>query len=232
VNLTNPNQVQIDVTSATLPFGVSNIPQKRVGTWSALTTAAAAFTATNITAPLSAGGTLANNAGTSGVLIKCTTGAASTDVSGVHSASYNETEYQMAPIYACRVQTGSAITSQRLWNGMAASALSGSTSPAVNCAAFRYDTTSDTKWTAYTSNGTGTTATATSVSVAANTTYDLAIDMSSASQVLFYINGSLVATQTATLPTTTTPLGPVSTVTTLSSTAAVMSVGQTRLESY
>jgi len=226
--------VQIDVTSATLPFGVTNIPQKRVGSWSAITTAATGFTATNITAPATiTGATYANNSGTSGILIKCTTVATSGGVSGIHSTSYNETEYGgMAPIYACRIQTGSAITNQRLWNGMAAAALSGSTSPAVNAAAFRFDTGSDTKWTCFTSNGTTSTATATSVTVAANTTYNFVIDMSNASQVLFYINGSLVATQTATLPTTTTPLGPLSTVTTLTTAAAVMSVGQTRLESY
>jgi hypothetical protein len=111
--------------------------------------------------------------------------------------------------------------------------LSGSATPVVNCAGFRFDTgAGDTVFTCYTSDGVSTTASSSGVTVAASSTYDLVIDMSNSSKILFYINGTLVNTATTTLPGASTPLGPEMTITTLTTTAENFSLGTMRLESY
>jgi hypothetical protein len=224
VNTSTPGQISIEVPST-----------KRTGTWAPIVTNATALTAVNITAPTTAG-TAATNSGASGILVKYPTTAVSANIAGVRSTSFTDTEYQMKPVYACRFQTGSVITSQRIWAGLGASALNSAanpTTPAVNSAAFRFDTSvPDTTWKCYTSNGTTNTVTSTSVVLAASTTYDLLIDMSNSSQILFYINGALVATVTTNLPGATTTLGPQIQITTLSAAIRDFSVGTMRLESY
>ena len=115
--------------------------------------------------------------------------------------------------------------------GLTHAALTASATP-LNCAAFRFDTSAgDTAWQCCTANSSAT-VTPSGVTVAASTTYDLVIDMSNSSQILFYINGILVATATATLPTASETLGPEMTLTTLSTTAVNFSVGTMGLTAY
>lgn len=110
------------------------------------------------------------------------------------------------PIVGGAVTLGSAITSYRVWlgcmSGEAAAAANPTDPSGFHLAAFRFDTSTDTNWTGITKDGTTLHAEDTGVTPAADTTYRWVIDMSDLTQVDFYLNGSLVATSTSNLPTT------------------------------
>ena len=221
--------MKINVGSGTV---ISN--PRRVGYWTPILTSSTTFTATSITAPtVNTAGTVVNNSGANGVLIKYPTTATAANAAGVHSTAYTDTEYQMGPVFATRIVTSTtSIASQRIWCGLANAALSASASPLVNSAAIRYDTASDTTFKAYTCNGSTSTVTDTGVTVAAGTKYTFFIDMTDPTKILFYIDNNLVATNSTNLPTAASTLGPVMTITNITGTAKDMSVGTMRLESY
>jgi hypothetical protein len=132
------------------------------------------------------------------------------------------------PEFIARIKTPSDITSMRLWIGFATGNPDGSDAPSSHMAAFRFSTgVPDTNWIAYTDDGDGTgTATDTGVAVAADTVYLLRVDCSDPANVKFYVNGSLVATNTTNLPTATTGLFAQLRVTTLTAASRALKWGR------
>jgi hypothetical protein len=133
-------------------------------------------------------------------------------------------QLQQSPEFEFVIKTGAGagdIANQRIWAAFTtAAALDQSDAGVGNTVGFRYSTgAGDTKWQAVTRNaGTGlNTVTDTGVTVVADTRYEFHIDARNAgSSILFYINGTLVATLTTTLPVLTTTGGPYMTITNLS----------------
>ena len=112
------------------------------------------------------------------------------------------------PIWVARVKTGNPVTSLRMWVGFNSNernAMRASGNPTGSTAAFRYDTSVDGTafWRCVTYDGATATTTTTTVAVAADTTYIMAIDMSTPGTVNFLINGTVVATHNTNLPVAT-----------------------------
>lgn len=105
-------------------------------------------------------------------------------------------------------------TNIRVWVALAAGDPSGSATPAVEMAGFRFDTgASDTTWQCRTRDGTTGGISNSGVAVS-SAVYRLRMVLDG-SQVLFYINDTLVATRTTNLPGSSTLLAPYVRVTTL-----------------
>lgn len=132
---------------------------------------------------------------------------------GWTSATFTMIQRRHKPAFLVKFKTGPAaadVQNVRMWLGLFSANPMASSSPAIHLAAFRYATDVDGTafWRCVTNNGVGpATVTATTVAVAADTAYELMIDMSDAANVKFFINGVLVATHTATLPSSTQDLG-------------------------
>lgn len=138
-------------------------------------------------------------------------------------AGYTNVRRGWNPEFAIRIRTDTTpYASTRLMIGLAsAGGYDASATPNISHALFRYDTSADGTafWRCISDSGTGTPqATTTSVAVAADTVYFFDIKMG-ASNVTFYINGTLVATHSTTIPAANTPLGLVARVVNLASTA-------------
>jgi hypothetical protein len=116
---------------------------------------------------------------------------------------------QHLPRFSCRMKTGTDVSSQRIWVGQSTGTFANNDTPGATSGfsggAFRYSTAAgDTKWQAVTFNGAADTVTDTGITVTTDTRYQFAIDYGSfATNIKFYINGTLVATNTATLPAAT-----------------------------
>ena len=114
---------------------------------------------------------------------------------------------------AFRIKTGPVITSRRDWIGWtnAGASIDATNTPTTyRVAAFRYSTgVPDTNWMAVTCDGAACTYTDTGVAVATSTIVTMRIVFNAATNVKFYLNGTLVATNTANLPTATTALAAV-----------------------
>lgn len=114
------------------------------------------------------------------------------------------------PVWIAKIKTGGTLTSLRYWHGLFSADPTGSATPAVHLAGFRYDTAADGTafWRCVTDNASGSpTVTTTTVAVSASTIYTLRLSMSNTTpDVKFYIDNVLVATHTLTLPTSTTIL--------------------------
>ncbi len=208
---------------------------QRVGWWTPLTTAATTFSAVGMTAVPTASGTAANASGTSGNLIKYSTATTVNAVGGIRSTAFTDARYQYSPTFATRVRTSaSGIASQRIWIGLAASNPSGSATPTANLASFRYDTgAGDTTWKCVSSNASTNTVVDSGVTVATSTTYDMFVDSSDPSKLVYTINGAIVATITTNLPVDNTNIGPnISITNLLAGTARDLSVGTTRIQQY
>ena len=122
----------------------------------------------------------------------------------------------------------------RTWVGLFSDAgFDSDSTPSLHYAAFRYATDVDgtAYWRCVTDNGSGTpTVTATTVNSTSNAVRVLRIVYDSvASEVKFHINGVLVATHTATLPTATQLLGTVCWITTLDTTTRFIQFHKVRL---
>lgn len=131
------------------------------------------------------------------------------------------------PIGWGEIFTGSDITNIRLWFGWMNGDPGGSATPALHLAAFRYDTGADGTafWRCVTDNASGVpTVTTTTKAIAASTAYRLEIWMDESGMVKFYIDGTLVATHTTTLPTSTTGIEMRSRLTTLAAVAKTFGV--------
>jgi hypothetical protein len=161
--------------------------------------------------------------------VQLTTAATIGSVSGVAPAAYNQTYPGWAPMYWARICTDpSAVTNVRYWCGLVSADPSGSATPgSINMAAFRYDTAADGTafWRCVTSNGTTSTVTATTQSIAANTFYDLRIEVNQNNNLMRFSiataagSESVVATMLTTLPTYTVLLAPVERCTALAASA-------------
>jgi hypothetical protein len=132
------------------------------------------------------------------------------------------------PHYAAHVKTGASIADVRYWVGMFSNdPTSGGSNPSgYDLAALRFDTSAgDTNWMCCTKDATTLTATSSGVAPAANTAYTFRIEQD-ASEARFYINGSLVATITTNLPTSSTGIGAMVTLTTLAASAKTVKYGR------
>lgn len=131
-------------------------------------------------------------------------------------------------IYRAKIRTGAAITVVRYWVGLFASTPMASATPAIHLAGFRYDTAADGTafWRCVTDNGSGSpTVTTTSAAVAVDTAYRFKIELG-ASDVKFYVDGTLVATHTTTLPTSTTSLSAYQQLRTLEAVAKTIKINR------
>ena len=137
------------------------------------------------------------------------------------STAFTQVQRQNIPVFDMLVKTGSVladIQNVRIWNGLFSGSPVASALPALHLAGFRYDTSVDGTafWRCVTNDGGGVgTVTTTTVAVVQNTSYKFRIDMSSSGNVKFYINDTLVATHTTTLPGSTQNLGHVENLRTL-----------------
>ncbi len=113
------------------------------------------------------------------------------------------------PEMVLRIKTPADITSLGYWLGLFSASPDNAADPAIHLAAFRYYTSTDGTafWRCATKDGTTINVTTTTVAITVNTPYTLRVDCRVAANVKFYINGTLVATHTANLPTATTLLG-------------------------
>lgn len=109
------------------------------------------------------------------------------------------------PYFEARIRTGSSIAAMRLWVGLSTTVSMDvdTLGAAGGLLAFRYSTVAaDTNWQVVT-NENGTQVPADSgVAVATDTTYKFKMQMQDNATALFYIDGTLVATQTANIPST------------------------------
>ena len=161
------------------------------------------------------------HAGLSASILLDTTGtyfnSASSGSSGGDFGFYsgvNQFRRDQVPEATFTVKTGTVITNLRTWVGFASTAstmlsqdLPGSGGSSLHCAAFRYNTGVDGTafWRTVTADGSAETVTTTTAAVTTNTRYILRI-VTSASDVKFYVDGTLVATHTTNLPGASTNL--------------------------
>lgn len=173
--------------------------------------ATAAWVSNEGSTPASAGATAPSTGTTvSGYLVApfTTTGSNGNSV-GVDSADNGPFQYANKPTQSQVIVTGSDITNQRIWACSVADspgAMYNLTTPGSSGRhgwGFRYEAGTDTNWKFLTFNGSSETVTDTGIAVAANTVYKFSVDATNASQIVGYINGSSVATNSATLPTST-----------------------------
>lgn len=131
--------------------------------------------------------------------------------SSLAAATFTLTQTNFGAVLVTRVQIPTAIVNMRVFIGLfsAAAVMTTDTQSTIHSVYFRFSTgATDTTWKCCTSNATSTTVLDSGVTVAINTRYDLKIDCTDTANLRFYINGALVATGTATLPTSSTNLGP------------------------
>jgi hypothetical protein len=164
-----------------------------------------------------------------------TTAAADVDA-GIVSA-FGPVQTRWGPLFYARIMTdASAITSTRLWAGLTSAELAtlAADPTTQHVAAFRYDTGLDGTafWRCVTAGGSAATVTTSTVAIAANTSYELKIEVDSAgTAVRFYVNGTLAATHTTNLPTTSTALGYTVRLRTLAAAARALRFGRTLVSS-
>jgi len=121
-------------------------------------------------------------------------------------------------------------TNVHLWVALASNTVSGSDTPSVQAAGFRYSTTvPDTNWVCYTRGSGSGTVTDSKVAVSSGTyVFRMVLDGSS---VQFWINGTLVSTHRTNLPTAPTLLAPRVLVTAVTTAAKNMGFGVFMAES-
>lgn len=133
------------------------------------------------------------------------------------------------PEAAFFAKVGATLTSARHWVGLFSGDPSGSATPSLHLAGFRYDTAADGTafWRCVTAAGSATqTVTVTTVAVTASAAYRLRITSADANTVDFFINDVLVARHTTNLPTATTALQLWAAVTALSASARTLDVNR------
>lgn len=165
---------------------------------------------------------------------------ATTASSGVDAgviSTFGLIQRRWAPYHYARIMTdASAITSTRLAVGMVSAEIAADAGPASTGAYvvaagawFRYDTGVDGTafWRTVTSDATTATVTTTSVAIAANTSYELTIEINSAgTSIRYWINGTLAATHTTNLPGASTALGYTARLRTLAASARSLRLGR------
>jgi lysophospholipase L1-like esterase len=141
------------------------------------------------------------------------------------------------PEFTAVVKTGGTLTTVRYWIGLFSADPSGSASPAISLAAFRFDTGApDTNWAVATKDGTTLNAKGTAIAITASTIYELAIVArgtagSAPTSYDFYINDFPAGSLTANLPATGLVLGVGATVTALAAAARSIELSRYTLTS-
>lgn len=111
------------------------------------------------------------------------------------------------PIYQVRIITGSDITEQRMFFGLASAGANNADDPGSEFIGFRYSSAVGGNWYSMTDDGTTLNAQDSGVACSANTEYVLKFVVSGdGTSVAFYINGVLVETITTNLPAAATNL--------------------------
>lgn len=165
---------------------------------------------------------------------------ATTAASGVDAgvlSDFGRIQARWAPYFYGRIMTdASAITSTRLAVGLVSAEIASDAGPAstgayavASGAWFRYATDIDGTafWRTVTSDAANATVTTTTAAIAANTSYELIIEVNSAAtSIRFWVNGTLVATHTANLPAATTALGYTARLRTLAASARALRFGR------
>lgn len=175
-------------------------------------TGASSLTGVGIGAP-TASGTNTAYVDASGLYLQNTSGSVSGTPSNIRLSGIAQT--RMLPDATFVVRTGTDHTNVRIWIGLASGTSSfctnvGASDDPSGCSAlaFGWSSSESAFWRVYTNDGTTTgSRTATSVAMTTDTRYVLRIEVVSTSSVRFYINGTLVATQTTELPASSTDVG-------------------------
>jgi hypothetical protein len=134
------------------------------------------------------------------------------------SSAFTQVQRRQTPIWECRMRTGALaadLIDARIHFGLfSANPSAASLLVATHGAEFRYATDIDGTafWRCVTSDGTLLTTTITTTPITIDTNYVLKIDMSDTGQVVFSINGVIVATHTTNLPSLTQSLGHAETI--------------------
>lgn len=176
---------------------------------------AATYSTYGMAAPTVSATTTSNADGTDGPWIAHITSAVSGNAAYVRT-SYTITRRDWSPTFAGRFRLSGTITTNTYWIGLFSADPTALTSLAtIHGAAFGYSTVTDGTafWRTVTSDGANETRTTTTRAVAGATGYDLRIDLG-ASAVTFYVDGVVISSHTATLPTSTQTLGALAGVTT------------------
>lgn len=175
----------------------------------AITKTAVVMGATTTTA----GGGTAAFVDATGSYIAYTSGTALGAVGGLSAAATNEFQTRLLPDLQIVMKTGGVaadIADLRIWIGAHNDGAIGTDTPGtsgIDGLVFRYSTPAgDTNWMAGSFDGASQTFTDTGIAVAVDTRYVMRIKVVSTSSVEYYINGTLVATLTTTLPASTTSI--------------------------
>lgn len=156
--------------------------------------------------------TVASNDQTTGPFVQHTSAATINSPSGLISANFTVTRRDYEPDFYAVVRTGADISSLQFSIGLTSAAFDTNRAPNRYEIKFAFHTgvTGETTWQSITNNnsGAGQSKKDTGVTVATNTTYLMRIVCNTANAYAkFYINGNLVTTHTASLPTSTQSLG-------------------------
>jgi hypothetical protein len=186
---------------------------------------------------VTAEGTASALSDSTGTYINYASAATTNSDAGWVMGSADWLQRQLKPITHFIVKTGANATdiqTCRIWVGFFSGDPMASDAPSLHYAAFRYAPASDgtVYWRAVTDDGNASpTVTATTTPIAANTRYRMRIDMTDASNVLFFIDDVLVATHSTNLPGTTTNLGACAEIRTLENVAKNMRISRVSGES-
>ena len=201
---------------------------KRVMQW-LVNAGASTRTAVGIATPTSSG-TVTSTDDADGPWNNHATSITTNNPAGLVPSSYTTARPDWATEAIFTVKTESTpYADTRIGIGMVSGAgFDADSTPALSLALFRYATDIDGTafWRCITDNGSGTPqTTTTAVAVAADTAYLMEIRFVGTT-VEFYIGGGLVATHSTTIPSATTPLGPVIRVVNLAATARSIKWGR------
>jgi hypothetical protein len=175
-------------------------------------------------------GTLASDDDANGPWLKFTSGAVSGNVARGNAFTATNARPDWNAVCETSIRLID-VANTRIWIGFQGGDPSASATPAVRLAAFRFDTgAGDTHWQAQTSNGTGTqTITDTGITPNAGDRAKFEVRLNGATNVTFYINGALVATNAANLPAATSLLGMGMYITTLTAAGKAIAMAYQQL---
>jgi hypothetical protein len=198
--------------------------------WFRVNSAAATWQAIGVAAPTSSG-TLSNANASDSTYVRAQSGATAGNTGGVISATFNLLRRQHNPYFRALIQTYTSIASARIWIGLCSAAPGNSDNPTGQFAAFRYSSGVGGNWYACCKDGTTMNAQDAGVAVAASTKYLLEITVDdSAGTVEFKIDGTVVATLNANLPSASQDLGYVSYIVTTAAGAKSLLISRLQCE--
>jgi hypothetical protein len=169
-----------------------------------------AFSTVGISTPTNYG-TLSSLLDSSGDYVNCLSSTSVNGEAGIQRTTADAIARDQSAIMTMIIKTGpnsSDLSGVRIWCGAFSSDPYVSDDPTGHLAAFRYSTNADgtAYWRTATKDGSTLNVTTTSTAIAANTRYVLKV-VFGASNVKFYIDGTLVATHSSNLPTGSTAMG-------------------------